>query len=173
VAAHFGWIRDYKTGGGPQTHSFSYDALDRLLSASANLTVGEGSYSESYSYNANGPLINGPLGAGYTYWDTAHKHAVSAVAGGHSFANGNLTRRTMGGQSYTLTYDAENRLVSVSGAASASFLYDGDGQRVKGSVGGVITYYPNQYYEVAGGVVKKYYYAGDQRLVLKEGVALR
>ena len=67
-----------------------------------------------------------------------------------------MTRRTVGGQSYTLTYDAENRLVSVSGAASASFLYDGDGQRVKGTVGGVTSYYVNQFYEVAGGVVKKY-----------------
>ena len=28
---------------------------------------------------------------------------------------------------YNLTYDAENRLTSVSGAATASFVYDGDG----------------------------------------------
>jgi hypothetical protein len=37
-----------------------------------------------------------------------------------------MVSRTTGGQSFTLTYDAENRLVSVSGAVSASFVYDGD-----------------------------------------------
>jgi len=36
---------------------------------------------------------------------------------------------------YTLTYDAENHLTAVSGAATASFTYDGDGNRVKGTVG--------------------------------------
>ncbi len=31
-------------------------------------------------------------------------------------------------QTYTLAYDAESRLVSVSGAATANFYYDGDGK---------------------------------------------
>ena len=56
---------------------------------------------------------------------SAHKHAVTAVSGGHSYAydaNGNLTSRTTGGQSFTLTYDAENRLVSVSGAATVTWV---------------------------------------------------
>jgi hypothetical protein len=32
---------------------------------------------------------------------------------------------TISGTGYTLGYDAENRLVSVSGGAPASFIYDG------------------------------------------------
>jgi RHS repeat-associated protein len=32
---------------------------------------------------------------------------------------------------YNLSYDAENRLTTVSGAATATFVYDGDGNRVK------------------------------------------
>jgi len=45
-------------------------------------------------------------------------------------ANGNQTQRNnVGGGNYTLGYDAENRLVSVSGAATATFYYDGDGNR--------------------------------------------
>ncbi|MEZ4864107.1 MAG: RHS repeat-associated core domain-containing protein [Caldilineaceae bacterium] len=70
-------------------------------------------------------------------------------------------------------HDAENRLVSVSGGATASFVYDGDNQRVKGTAGGVTTVYVGNYYEVAAPsglpTVKKYYYAGNQRVAMKSG----
>ena len=56
-------------------------------------------------------------------------------------ANGNQTTHVVGGQTFTLGYDAENRLVSVSGAATASFTYDGDGRQVKAVIGGTTTYY--------------------------------
>ena len=60
---------------------------------------------------------------------------------------------TWGGTGYTLTYDVENRLTGVSGGASATVgnsvaaTYDGDGNRVKGVVGGVTTYYVGNHYE--------------------------
>jgi hypothetical protein len=88
-------------------------------------------------------MDDGPLGANYTYGSAAHKHAVTVV-GGNNYSddtNGNMTGRSVGGQSYSLTYNAENHLVSVGGAANASFVYDGDGVRVKGTVGGVTSYY--------------------------------
>ncbi|PMB25570.1 hypothetical protein CEN47_16765, partial [Fischerella thermalis CCMEE 5319] len=155
------WIKDHLAGG-VQTQSFSYDSMNRLVSASAAPAGDGGAYSESYSYDSAGRLVNGPRGSGYVYGDAAHRHAVTGVSGGHSYAydaNGNMVSRTTGGQSFTLTYDAENRLVSVSGAVSASFVYDGDGRRVKATVNGVTTYYVGDYYEVSGGVVKKYYSA--------------
>src|SRR4030065_2209133 len=68
-----------------------------------------------------------------------------------------------GGGNYTLGYDAENRLVSVTGAATATFYYDGDGNRVKGIIGGITTTYIGNYFEWTGstGTMERYYYAGS------------
>ena len=48
-------------------------------------------------------------------------------------------RRTIGSTTYILTYDAENRLTGVTwGTNSAAFVYDGDGNRVKSTINGVM-----------------------------------
>ena len=39
----------------------------------------------------------------------------------------------------------------------ATFVYDGDGQRVKSTIGGVTTYFVGAHYELTAGVAKKYY----------------
>jgi RHS repeat-associated protein len=72
------------------------------------------------------------------------------------------------GSTYNLSYDAENRLTSVSGGATASFAYDGDGNRVKGTVNGVTTVYVGNYYELSGSTTRTYYYAGSTRVAMKE-----
>jgi hypothetical protein len=52
--------------------------------------------------------------------------------------------------------------------SSASFTYDGDGKRVKSvmttDLGATTTYFVGAHYEIANGVVTKYYYAGAQRI---------
>jgi YD repeat-containing protein len=68
---------------------------------------------------------------------------------------------------FTLTYDAENRLVSVTGAATANFYYDGDGKQVTATVNGVTTYYVGNHYEVKNSVVAKYYFAGATRIAVR------
>lgn len=98
-------------------------------------------------------------GTSYTYGDITHKHAVSA-AYGNSYGydgNGNQTSRTISGVTYTLAFDYENRLTEVKqGATSlATFLYDADGNRVKGTVGGMTTVYVAGIYEYQGGATTK------------------
>ena len=65
-------------------------------------------------------------------------------------ANGNMITRITTQGTYNLTYDQENRLTGVSGAATATFVYDGDGNRVKGTVNGVTTTYIGNYLEWTG-----------------------
>jgi len=80
-----------------------------------------------------------------------------------------MTTRTASGSTYTFGYDYENRLTSVSGAATASFVYDGDGNRVKSVVGATTTYFVGSHYETSGGVITKYYLAGGTRLAMRKG----
>ncbi|OQY82289.1 MAG: hypothetical protein B6D40_09395 [Anaerolineae bacterium UTCFX3] len=81
---------------------------------------------------------------------------------------------------YTLNYDADreaplwgNRLVSVTGAATASFVYDGDGKQVKATVNGITAVYVGNHYiiplrdEVKNSNVTKYYFAGSMRLAVR------
>ena len=177
-------IQDWKAGapGSPQTQSFSYDPLNRLKTAQAD--PGGGSYGpESYAYDPMGNLKSKTGVGSYTYGASASDcqagtpavkpHAVT-TAGGYSFSydcNGNVLQRNVGSV-YHLTYDAENRLTSVSGAATASFVYDADGNRVKAVLGGVTTYYVGNYYEKTGNTIKKYYDANGQRVAMREGSAL-
>jgi RHS repeat-associated protein len=113
----------------------------------------------------------------YTYGTSAHDHAVTALSSGESYgydANGNtlapdasagVISRTEGGVSYTQTFDAENRLISITaGGLTTQFLYDGDGNMVKKiKTDGSKTIYVGGIYEVdknSGGSVtgtKTYY----------------
>jgi len=65
---------------------------------------------------------------------------------------------------------AENRLTSVSGAATATFVYDGDGNRVKATFGATTTVYVGNHYERDNGsTVRQYYYAGGVRVAMRSG----
>jgi hypothetical protein len=70
----------------------------------------------------------------------------------------------VGGTTYTFTFDRENRLTAVTGGTvSASYVYDADGNRVKGTIGGVTTVYIAGLYEYQGGAITHYYGNGAMR----------
>ena len=79
-----------------------------------------------------------------------------------------MATRSVGGKSFTFTYDAENRLVSVSGDATATFVYDGDGKRVLSTMDGATTLFVGAHYEKVGSTVTKYYMAGATRVAMRK-----
>jgi YD repeat-containing protein len=184
-------IEDHKVAGGAQVQAFTYDALDRLLSASASArTSQQGDYSESYTYDGTGNLTS-KGGVPYDYDGSGHPHdqphAVTGTSSGDSFtydANGNMTTRIAGSDSYTQTWDAENRLVQVmkNGDVVADYVYDGDGHRVQATVNGTTTAYPSaslragvgNYLEWRGSPASmvRYYYADGQRIAMRQGAVV-
>ncbi|HEX5570137.1 MAG TPA: RHS repeat-associated core domain-containing protein, partial [Ktedonobacterales bacterium] len=147
---------------GTDTQAFCYDAQNRLIWAGSSgtapcgnsVTPGEtgslagtgASYSASYTYDALNRLTSSPLGS-YTYGDSAHEDAATAVGSAWSASYdeaGNLTCRaatsgaSCAGATPTgaqLGWNDEGQLYGWQNAftnptQSASYLYDGEGQRV-------------------------------------------
>jgi len=141
-----------------QALSFGYDWLNRLTSASST-AVGTGQYNHTYAYNAIGNITSNN-GSSYSY-STTQPHAVTA-AFGNSYgydANGNQTGRTIGSTAYTQLFDYQNRLVEVKQGSTTigAFVYDADGSRVVGTVGGTTTVYIAGMFEYQGGAMTSYY----------------
>ncbi len=112
VVGNISSIVDWKAS---QTQHFTYDALDRLLSADAS-GGSDGIYSENYHYNPTTGNLESKAGVTLNYDDVNHKHAVSSTSSGNTYhydLDGNQTQRTVNGQIYNLTYDTEGHLVSV------------------------------------------------------------
>ncbi|MCI0626259.1 MAG: hypothetical protein L0387_32215, partial [Acidobacteria bacterium] len=105
-------------------------------------------------------------GTGCTMLDVVVTTKNQISGAGYAYdAAGNMTQ--VPGISGTLTYDAENRLVT---AAGATYTYDGDGRRVKKQAGGTTTTY---YFGVDGQVMweavnnagsREYIYLNGERL---------
>jgi RHS repeat-associated protein len=53
-----------------------------------------------------------------------------------------------------------------------TYTYDGDNRLVMSKVGNVVTLYPNAYYEVQGATIRKFYFAGSQRIAIRENNTL-
>jgi RHS repeat-associated protein len=128
--------------------SWTYDAWANRT----NQTTSSGACTESHpTIGANNQFTGAP----YTY-----------DAAGNMTADGN----------HTYTYDAENRLTTVDGGATATYVYDAEGQRVLKTTGGVTTAY---LYDPAGNVIAEtnggdtlnigYAYAGSQLVAEYEG----
>jgi len=132
------YLDDYAefTGSG-DVQTFTYDALDRLMTAQSANGAYLG-YSESYQYSPIGNLTYKTGQGTYTYPtsgpNSVRPHAVTS-AGGHTYAydaNGNMTTHWYADMSQTLVYSAENRLASVTrNGKTTAYFYDGDGVLVK------------------------------------------
>jgi RHS repeat-associated protein len=176
---------------------FCYDEQNRLVWAGSTGTptcprafvpgsLSSAYYTQTFSYDTLNRLTSGPLGS-YSYGDTAHLHAATSI-GTNTYtatydAGGNMTCRApvnpyactgtpTGAQ---LSYDNEGRLSAwqntpSSPTTTASYLYDGAGQRVQqavtvnGSITTTTTYIAGGLEESvsngAGTTLTKYFAAG-------------
>jgi RHS repeat-associated protein len=151
------------------THSYTYDSLDRLLTANG---VGTNPYNQSYQYDRIGNIILKSDVGTYSYGDySVRPHAVQS-AGPFTFtydANGNMTSRTGGGDSISIPSDKwnyDNKPTQIQrGATTITLTYDGNGQRVKkqSSVSGTTLYF-GELYEVRGGAGTIHLFAGNRRV---------
>ena len=172
-----------------QKQCFGYDGLDRLVSAKVGLnndtcigSVMDVEYSdETYTYDPNNGNLLSKTGVGtYTYGNLDHVHAVTATQNGSLYeydANGNQTTRVIDSITYTLSYDAENRLVSVCWtvlniAHTMTLVIDGDGNRVKSILDGTTTTFAGTHYEVTGSAVTKYSYSGASRNAMRLSIGV-
>ena len=139
-----------------ETVDYTYDELDRLLTASAPA-------GDSYTYNTIGNMTS-KSGATLDYETTSPKHGVKSYGStSYSYdANGSMTAKG----DLSIKYDPEQRPVRVQdGSTIYRVAYDGDGVRRKRlDDNGTIHYLGHYERNVGNGsdtteVVTKYYYA--------------
>jgi RHS repeat-associated protein len=160
-----------------ENEDFSYDFLDRLLTATGDDTSNP--YSLSYSYDTIGNIdyvtdVLQSTTRDYSY-NTNHirPHAVTSITNpsvSYTYdENGNMNVGT------ARTWDVENRLTSITkDGVTTTFIYNGDGNRVEKTVGEVTTLYINQYYEknLDSGEVTTYYYLGGKMVAQRKDTTL-
>jgi len=159
-----GRILEQTSNGCLEGWSFSYDDLNRLVSA---LNQSDYTRNEYYSYDSTGNITYSSRVGFYSY-PPSGPHSVQAhavqTAGPNAYqydANGNMTSRA--GQ--TLSYDGLDRLVSANGVG---FVYAALGSRVIKS-GASVTYYVGDDIEIVNGVVTKYIRLGKGRVAKRVG----
>ena len=143
-----------------QNSTFAYDRLGRL-------TAVGGAQAESFAYTPTGNIASSSTLGAYSY-GTGKVHAVTATAtsGAYAYdANGNVTS----GGGRTLTWDADNRLATMSAAGGTStYSYDPDGQRIARQTAAGTTRFYGKLLEVgADGTVVKHVYAGPMVVARK------
>ena len=141
-----------------QVQTFSYDAMNRLISARTN-AVGQGQYNQTYAYDATTGNMSSKSDVGAYTYSATQPHAVTQ-AGSNAYGydlNGNMTGRTAGGVVWSYTYNAEGKIVQVkkNGSLISEYGYDGDGNRVLAkdyegylATNPKVTTYVGNYYEV-------------------------
>lgn len=104
--------------------SWTYDAAGHRTTATANGATGSYVYNKFASNPLNSPQLQSDGGNSYTY-----------------DAKGNVLSRTGSRGNLTLTWDENDRLKTLGGSVTASYLYDYSGRRAAKTVGGATAAY--------------------------------
>lgn len=116
---------------GPRTKAFSYDGLNRLMSASASALYGTESYTYDPLNNLRSRLVAGNA-LTFNYDGTNRLASVSEGASTVTLygydSQGNRNSLTNGGTSTLYNFDAQNQLIQIPGVEG--YAYDAAGRRV-------------------------------------------
>jgi RHS repeat-associated protein len=136
---------DYPSGPpfNAEVDQWTYDAIGNRLTTTVNASTQTHAYLKNGANPLNGQRLSSDGVNAYT-WD----------------GNGsNLTRNGTPGN-FTFSYDADNRLNSISGPTTASYTYDYQGRRTSKTVAGVTTTYiydaMNLVSEISGATISTY-----------------
>lgn len=131
------------------TYGYSYDALNRLTTASFNTSKNPSFSQSSFSYTYDGgdrlTTASGGISRSYDGLDRLLSETTPQGTVTYSYdAAGRRTAMTAGSQAQTIyTYDAANRLTAIArGAQSVAIAYDNDNRRTSLTLpnGVVVTY---------------------------------
>jgi RHS repeat-associated protein len=169
---------------GPYAESFTYDETGNMTSKDGTAyTYGENGAGphavttigdNTYTYDSNGNMTSRPeavgsLASGPTV--TVHITATPVQAP-VATATVHITATPVQATTTTYTWDVENRLIATSDGAS--FVYDGDSNRIKKTESVETILYINKYYEknLTTGVVTTNYYLGSKLIATREDTTL-
>jgi RHS repeat-associated protein len=109
------------------THTYGYDALDRLTAA-----IYTGTSTESYAYDVVGNRTSSQRSPTYDY-QSFNRLTATGTASYVYDSNGNMTTKTDGVGTTQFAWDFENRLTQVvtPSAGSVSYKYDALGRRIQ------------------------------------------
>lgn len=168
--------------------TYTHDAISRLADMTQNLAGTTSDATFTFTYNPASQIksrivsndafafIAGPATQSYTVNGQNQLTAAAGATIGYDL-NGNLTSDG----STAFAYDAENRLISASGAKVATLAYDSTGRLEKLVTGGVTGFYgydgPNRLIEAGtvGGITARRYVFGagnDEAMVWYEGASI-
>jgi RHS repeat-associated protein len=145
------------TGDGdvqPQIDDYTYDALNRISAMTesqidANGTLVQNVVRQNYGYDQFGNRRITSTAGGVNGYNPTYAQATNRIVGLGYDAAGNITSDVMIGG--TMTYDAENRLLTAT--SGGSYTYNADGKRVKLTSVGQETW---QVYGMGGKLLAEY-----------------
>lgn len=157
-------VIDNSATSASKTVNYTYDGLNRLITASSSNAGNNQNYLQTFTYDPVGNLLTGPEGT-YHYNGAANADpdAVTSITNGTSTTtftydnNGNLTNASSG---FTYGWDWDNHLLTAFGSgATSTYGYDYTGERVQVAASGITTAYPEATYNVSANLRTKNIFA--------------
>lgn len=153
-----------------RSQSFTYDELNRIKTAQSQATSGGDCWGLDHGYDIWGNLLSATVTKCSVPMLSVGVNTLNRIDASHGYqydAAGNLTYDPPNFATYV--YDAESHTASVSGTlGSATYLYDGDGRRVRKSTGKLYWYGisrdPMAETDLSGNITNEFVFFRSQRI---------